>query len=155
MKPSSTSAAPPPATRPASSRSSTCACPRWTASPSHSSFPPTKICAPPASSLLTPIGKPFPSDEVLPPNVAACCAKPVRQSALFDCLARALTQPAACAATTAEPETRPARSITALPSRKERLLLAEDNAVNQEVALGNLRKLGYTADVVTNGLEVL
>jgi CheY-like chemotaxis protein len=36
-----------------------------------------------------------------------------------------------------------------------RLLLAEDNAVNQKLALHLLKRMGYRADVAANGLEVL
>ncbi len=103
--------------------------------------------------LLTPFGKPIPSDELKSVKNAVCCVKPVRQSALFDCIVQALNRPAN-ASLSRQPEP---LMMSALPLslRKEHILVAEDNVVNQQVALANLRKLGYKADVAANGIEVL
>jgi two-component system, sensor histidine kinase and response regulator len=103
--------------------------------------------------LLTPFGKPIPADELKTLNIAACCAKPVRQSLLFNSIVQALTRPPSVKAS--NPDLLPLRATTPITPRKEHILLAEDNLVNQQVALGHLGELGYDADVVNNGIEVL
>lgn len=46
--------------------------------------------------------------------------------------------------------------IAADPTRlKMRVLISEDNRVNQKITLAQLQKLGDAADAVANGLEVL
>ena len=83
-------------------------------------------------------------------GVAQCCAKPVRQSALFDCLVNTAGRGDA----PAHPAVAAFSEFAPAPGGR-RILLVEDNPVNQKVALGQLRKLGYAADAVGNGFEAL
>jgi CheY-like chemotaxis protein/HPt (histidine-containing phosphotransfer) domain-containing protein len=79
--------------------------------------------------------------------------KPVKQSRLYDCLADVMSQAGSEAA---QPE--PSAGVlpaTSAAAHAERILLAEDNMINQKVALRQLLKLGYTADAVADGQEVL
>ncbi len=55
--------------------------------------------------------------------------------------------------TTTSPLAKPAEGDT--PHIPLRILLAEDNRVNQKVGLHLLKRMGYQADVASNGLEVL
>ena len=83
---------------------------------------------------------------------AAQLSKPLKASQLYDALMRALSQGSEAPA---QPPTRVGAVGDAVAVSPLRILLAEDNAVNQKVALALLKRLGYQADVVWNGLEVL
>ncbi|MDI4635111.1 GAF domain-containing protein [Pelomonas sp. V22] len=84
---------------------------------------------------------------------AAYLAKPLRQSQLHDTLVNLLALER-LPARAAQP--RPAAVDAQLASRHPlRILLAEDNAVNQKLALRLLSQMGYRADVAGNGLEAV
>jgi PAS domain S-box-containing protein len=86
---------------------------------------------------------------------AAGLTKPAKPALLFDTLARVINgKPGRTLSPVAV--TRPLSSAAVTtPPRSERILVAEDNRVNQKVALSILAKLGFRADVAANGLEVL
>ncbi len=77
-------------------------------------------------------------------------AKPIKPSQLFDRLLELFSEQPIKPKVTVSPST--AKLAERLPLR---LLLAEDNLVNQKVALRILEKLGYRADVAANGLETI
>jgi signal transduction histidine kinase/DNA-binding response OmpR family regulator/HPt (histidine-containing phosphotransfer) domain-containing protein len=78
---------------------------------------------------------------------AGVLSKPVRSAELESNIARALGE-SGRGATSAEDDT---SSIVIAAHEPRRLLIAEDNPINQEVLLGILQNLGYAADVVNNG----
>jgi CheY-like chemotaxis protein len=82
----------------------------------------------------------------------ALLSKPVKQHLLHKTLVETITHGTVIVQTQALPSRFDAKLAERLPLR---ILLAEDNAVNQKVALHMLARLGYRADVAANGFEVL
>jgi CheY-like chemotaxis protein len=84
---------------------------------------------------------------------AARLGKPLRQSQLFDMMVTLLVHAAAPreAAAPVKPRIDPE-----MASRHAlRILLAEDNVVNQKLALRLLGQMGYRADLASNGIEAI
>ena len=82
-----------------------------------------------------------------PGLLKAHLTKPIKQSHLC----RVLTQVVGERAPASQPE----HASSAAPRASLRILLAEDNPINQRVALMLLQRLGYRADAVADGAEAL
>jgi signal transduction histidine kinase/DNA-binding response OmpR family regulator/HPt (histidine-containing phosphotransfer) domain-containing protein/PAS domain-containing protein len=85
---------------------------------------------------------------------AAFLNKPIKPSSLFDVLVRIFSGESTVDLSMTTPE-KPAFDSQMGQNWPLRILLAEDNATNQKLALRLLARMGYTADVVATGLEVL
>ncbi|PQJ96680.1 PAS domain S-box protein [Chromatium okenii] len=112
--------------------------------------------------ILPSLARPNNLQQFAASGFAAHLPKPVRQQELCELLLALLSS-----TETSTSET-PLRLLGRPPSRstsstlterfaqsKARILLAEDNPVNQQLALGILKKFGLRADAVANGEEVL
>ncbi len=101
--------------------------------------------------LLTSAGQPGDSSRCHQLGMSAYLIKPVLQSELLDTIMLALDEKAGKGAL--------ARLVTRHTVRESRgayrILLAEDNAVNRELAIALLRKRGHAVTVAENGKEAL
>jgi CheY-like chemotaxis protein len=104
--------------------------------------------------LLTSIGERGDSARVKEIGFAAYLTKPIKESQLCDCLVMATRSTAAGAE---EKQSGMVTKHSILDSRNPglKILLAEDNAINQKVTMNVLQKYGYHADVVMNGCEAV
>jgi two-component system sensor histidine kinase/response regulator len=93
-------------------------------------------------------------------GLAAYLQKPVRQSKLYDCLTAVMASSSGAEPITPAPaamrhSTREAMVQDARPFSDARIIVADDSIVNQSVALGQLENMGYRAQAVINGRELL
>ena len=116
------------------------------------------VLAPTRLILLTSHGQKGEAKLAQTAGYAAYLTKPIQESRLYECLLAVLAPP--CAGQS-EHQPTPAALITrhslaeANTRATTKLLLAEDNVINQKVAVRMLEKLGYRVDVAANGKEAL
>jgi CheY-like chemotaxis protein/HPt (histidine-containing phosphotransfer) domain-containing protein len=103
--------------------------------------------------LLTSMGLRTDSAGFAGAALAGCLTKPIKPGQLHDILLRAVSgsKPAAPQAPAASAKLDPTLA-TRLPLR---VLLCDDNVINQKVAARLLKQMGYRADIAANGLEAL
>jgi CheY-like chemotaxis protein len=98
---------------------------------------------------LTKAGDPAVAREL---GIGQYLTKPVRQSQLYDSLITTLN----ITGTSGNKEAPAAEGKNDTPSpRPERILIAEDNRINQKVVQGLLKKFGFNTEIANNGREAL
>ena len=105
--------------------------------------------------LISPVGKKTPSRRLAECDIACVITKPVKRAQLLSGLERArLGERAGSSSTlgTLPPEPAPRATIS---YNGTKILVVEDNVVNQSVALHVLKQLGYEGVAANNGLEAI
>jgi two-component system sensor histidine kinase/response regulator len=109
--------------------------------------------------MLTSLGNQLDVDDMKQAGIEACVLKPVKQSRLFNRVAEVMADHMPLARKKTQTATltmkAPLPAPAELKRKSIRILLAEDNIINQKVALGLLQNIGYAADVANNGVEVI
>ena len=105
--------------------------------------------------LISSDGERLSPAQLMEHGLAACEFKPIPTTRLRDLILRVLNRQASAPAPT--PAQPPAPAGTAAPAAAgaPRILVAEDNRVNQKVALQYLKNAGFTATMASNGQEAI
>ena len=109
--------------------------------------------------ILSSIGRPLTPNELDSSGISACLTKPARQVQLHDALLAVLagqraTPPAGTARKKAPPVPA-APAASALPGHRPKILVVEDNLVNQHVARLQLQRFGFDPDIVGSGHQAI
>ena len=96
-------------------------------------------------------------DAIIDDNFSAYISNPVKRVLLFECLSNLLQQEVKKGHLPSRPRTgdHSQTRLKAIGQFKHLILLAEDNQVNQKVALLQLERMGFSAHAVANGHEAL
>ena len=86
---------------------------------------------------------------------AAYATKPIQHQELFSVLSTVLSDIPGAGPRPIVTRDTARETLNLFTGRKARILLAEDNITNQQVALGILKKLGLRADAVADGAEAV
>jgi len=103
--------------------------------------------------LLTSMGVRMDDPDFAKAAFASCLTKPLKPTQLLEAMVRVVS---GAARTVARTSTAPAKLDPGLAARLPlRILLCDDNAINQNVAVRLLQQMGYRPDQATNGVEAL
>ena len=105
--------------------------------------------------LMAPFGCKFERETLRRSGVLEKVTKPVRQSMLFDILMNVMVGGGNGQDADVKSAVAPSDSAGVAQESGIRILVAEDNDVNRKVVLGQLNRLGYSADAVVNGREAV
>lgn len=81
--------------------------------------------------------------------------KPLERLVIFDCLVAVLAKKPNQHLTGQQPAFFTRHTLAESKRRRVRILLAEDNEINQKLAVSMLKKIGYHVDVAANGKEAI
>ncbi len=117
--------------------------------------------------LVSDLGQSIESSVAQALDISACLTKPVRQSQLYDTLASLLASAAVAPDASLDPDRQAPPAAPAsprgpepaaaapVPAVQRRILLVEDNLVNQQVARAMVESLGYLVDLAVNGKKAV